>query len=60
MKEQFYICPFCATEVSILVDVSIPKQQYIEDCERCCKPIEFSIQSNEGEVIGFDYWLVEQ
>ncbi len=60
MIEQFYNCPFCATEVSVLLDPSIHRQQYIEDCERCCRPIEFTIESNGAEILRFDYELVEQ
>lgn len=60
MKEQFYICPFCATEVSLLIDLSVHRQQYIEDCERCCRPIEFTIKTDGEEILQFDYQLVEQ
>tara|TARA_R110002096_G_scaffold407290_6_gene605760 strand:+ start:13195 stop:13377 length:183 start_codon:yes stop_codon:yes gene_type:complete len=60
MLEQFFACPFCLTEVSILVDCSIREQQYIEDCERCCRPIEFSIKCEEREIIRFDYVPLEQ
>lgn len=50
MEEYFFQCPFCFTEVSILVDLSIAQQDYIEDCERCCNPLEFRI-SSDGETI---------
>ncbi len=54
MEEYHYNCPYCFTEVSILVDPSVPQQQYIEDCERCCNPIEFTIKiDEEGEVDEF-------
>lgn len=54
MEEYFYNCPYCFSEVSILVDPSVARQQYIEDCERCCNPIEFTINiDEEGEVSGF-------
>lgn len=51
MEEYFYPCPYCFTEVSILIDTSVPEQQYIEDCERCCNPIEFTISVNETQEI---------
>lgn len=60
MLEQFYICPYCATEVSVLLDPSVHEQTYIEDCERCCRPIEFSVIAEEGEITSFNYKLVEQ
>lgn len=54
MEEYFYTCPYCFSEVSVLVDTSIEEQEYIEDCERCCNPIEFRISIGEDkEVEGF-------
>ena len=44
MEESFYQCPYCWEDVSILVDVSQPDQNYIEDCEVCCNPIDFRIK----------------
>lgn len=51
MEEYFYTCPYCFTEVSILIDISIAEQQYIEDCERCCNPIEFTISISKSQGI---------
>jgi len=49
--EQFYYCPYCAEQVSLLVDPSDESQELIEDCEVCCRPVCFSIQvSDEGDV----------
>lgn len=60
MKEYFYQCPHCWEEVSVLVDVSLDAQSYIEDCEVCCNPVQFHIQLKEGEVIQFDVESLEQ
>ncbi len=46
MEEVFFTCPYCFTDVSVLVDLSVNQQEYIEDCERCCNPIEFSIETD--------------
>lgn len=54
MTEHFYTCPYCFTEVSVLVDTSVPQQEYIEDCERCCNPIEFQIISQNDEIVNFE------
>lgn len=51
MIEHFFTCPFCFTEISILIDPSVKDQEYIEDCERCCRPIEFSIKTNGIELL---------
>jgi hypothetical protein len=53
--EHFYICPFCFQEASIIVDPSVPHQEYIEDCEHCCNSIQFTIDvDGEHGVTGFE------
>ena len=51
MEEYFYQCPYCFTEVSVLIDLSLPEQEYIEDCERCCNPIQFRIRLDSNREI---------
>ena len=49
--EQFFICPHCGESISVLLDLSVLIQEYIEDCEVCCRPIEIKYQVGEdGEV----------
>jgi len=36
-------CPYCGESISIVIDCSLDQQQYIEDCEVCCKPINLNI-----------------
>lgn len=44
-------CPYCWERFSILVDGSVESQEYIEDCEVCCRPIDFVVEVNDqGEV----------
>ncbi|NND65820.1 MAG: CPXCG motif-containing cysteine-rich protein [Gammaproteobacteria bacterium] len=42
MEESFFNCPFCGESISMLLDVSVADQVFIEDCEVCCQPIEVS------------------
>jgi hypothetical protein len=44
----------------MLLDASVPKQTYIEDCEVCCNPIEVTAQFSEGELVGFETKSLEQ
>jgi hypothetical protein len=60
MKEYFYQCPYCWEAVSALVDVSQPLQNYIEDCEVCCNPIEFKIQCSAQTIIQLKAQSIEQ
>ena len=36
-------CPYCGESIELLIDCSIPEQQYIEDCFVCCRPIEIQV-----------------
>ena len=38
--EHFFACPYCGEQISMVLDTSVPRQSYIEDCEVCCRPIE--------------------
>lgn len=40
MEEHFFQCPYCWEEISMLLEPSNQTQQYIEDCEVCCRPIQ--------------------
>lgn len=50
MTEYFFQCPYCWESISILVDTSCPDQSYVEDCEVCCNPIDFSISCSASEI----------
>ena len=40
-------CPYCGESVEITIDSSVGRQQYIEDCHVCCRPIHLTISLNE-------------
>lgn len=60
MLEQFTNCPFCNAEISFLLDPSVSIQEYVEDCEVCCRPLEVSVQFDNADLVGFDVRAVEQ
>ena len=39
LSEQPISCPYCGENITILVDDSLPEQEYVEDCQVCCRPI---------------------
>lgn len=44
-------CPYCAQSFEVLVDCSISHQEYIEDCEVCCRPVTLVIDvAEDGNV----------
>ena len=60
MLEYYFICPHCWEDISMLLDSSMPKQIYIEDCEVCCSPIEVTAQFLNLELIEFQAISIEQ
>jgi hypothetical protein len=36
-------CPYCGESIEVLIDCSVPDQNYIEDCQVCCCPINFDV-----------------
>lgn len=47
-QEMFFECPYCGESISVLVDPSAEGQEYIEDCEVCCRPIQISFEVGDG------------
>lgn len=43
ISENKIICPYCGKAILVLIDCSLPEQEYIEDCQVCCRPILFKI-----------------
>ncbi len=60
MFEHFFQCPYCWEEISVLLDPSVTTQTYIEDCEVCCRPIEFRVSFEENELTEFEARDIEQ
>ena len=44
-------CPYCGESIELLIDGSVPVQDYVEDCPVCCSPIELAVVVNaDGDV----------
>ncbi len=41
-------CPYCGESIDLLVDDSAGDQQYIEDCQVCCRPIVVTVTVEGG------------
>jgi len=37
----------------MVLDLSVRRQTYVEDCEVCCKPIEISYTAEDDELTSF-------
>lgn len=51
MEEAEITCPHCFSEITLMVDMSAGSQQYIEDCQVCCNPLEITITMEDGELL---------
>ncbi len=43
IQEMWITCPYCGKHITILVDGSVEEQQYIEDCQVCCRPMDIRV-----------------
>lgn len=59
MISHSFSCPYCFENGLKLVDFSVPVQNFIEDCEVCCNPIEFSIELQNGVIISFEALIMD-
>ncbi len=43
LTQQTVNCPYCGESIEVLIDREEAGQQYIEDCQVCCRPITFNV-----------------
>ena len=53
LLERTVSCPYCGETLDVLLDPSVPRQEYIEDCQVCCRPIVFDVTVADEEVLVF-------
>ena len=41
-------CPYCGERLETRVDLTADEPSYVEDCEVCCRPIEFHNEREDG------------
>ena len=39
-------CPYCGQAIEVVIDASAGSQEYVEDCEICCRPIIFTVRKD--------------
>ena len=51
LSERTISCPYCGEPIDVLIDFYDMGQEYIEDCQVCCRPITFVVSSSiSGDV----------
>ncbi len=51
MDTQAIRCPYCGESVEIFIDPSVRRQEYVEDCQVCCRPITLTV-TLDGDFAG--------
>jgi hypothetical protein len=47
-------CPYCGEPIVISVDTLQGNYSTIEDCSVCCRPIQYNVECEPGEILSFD------
>jgi Cysteine-rich CPXCG len=53
LEEVGLHCPCCGEPITVLVDTSESAQEYIEDCEVCCRPMVLTTYI-DGDYVGVE------
>ena len=51
LQEHITYCPYCGEQLEVFIDCSIPHQNYIEDCQVCCRPIVFVVAIDDDSYV---------
>jgi transcription elongation factor Elf1 len=57
--EHWFTCPYCGEEISMVLELSVRRQVYVEDCEVCCNPIEITYTVQGGALENFAAKVLE-
>jgi hypothetical protein len=52
--EVAVVCPYCFEPITVLLDLSVDAQNYIEDCSVCCHPMTISYLTDGDSVASVD------
>jgi transcription elongation factor Elf1 len=57
--EHFFNCPYCGEQISMVLDLTVQRQAYVEDCEVCCNPIGIRYSVEDEALASFDAKILE-
>ena len=48
LQESSIYCPYCGESIDVLLNPEDVGVDYIEDCQVCCRPIEFHLREESS------------
>ena len=60
MIEYYFVCPCCWENQLKMIDPSVNEQNFIEDCEVCCNPLQFDIIIKNNRILSFSVTEIGQ
>ena len=54
LKPAALPCPYCGETIEVLIDGSVQRQEYVEDCQVCCRPITLVVTLSGNEITGLE------
>lgn len=60
MIEHYFDCPHCWETQLKMIDPSVDEQNFIEDCEVCCNPLEFNLSVMNNNLESFSVSSIGQ
>ena len=51
LQESSIYCPYCGQSIEVLLNPEDVGAEYIEDCQVCCRPIEFFLREDAGGLL---------
>jgi hypothetical protein len=54
IQESVVTCPYCGERITLVVDLSVVSQEYIEDCFVCCQPIQITYATDAGTLVSIN------
>ena len=60
MIEYYFVCPYCWENQLKIIDPFVDEQNFIEDCEVCCNPLQFDIIIKNNRILSFSVTEIGQ
>lgn len=54
------VCPYCGEAIELVIDDSVDRQTYVEDCSVCCRPINVDVSVGDDSTPDVRCWTNDE